>query len=317
MLELHVRLQELVGPDDEVERPGGEPGERRLDLLRRAEARELRDLHRQLGEAIAEHLEVLLGEERGRDEHRDLLAVGERDERRAERDLGLAEADVAADEAVHRPARDEVRDDGVDRRLLVGRLLEREAVRERLVVVRRERERVTLAGRALRVEVEELGRRVVRLARCALLRLLPLAAAELVERRGLRRRAAVAADQVEVRHRHIELRVVRVDELQELGRALAQVHGDEAEVAADPVLLVDDGVAGAHLGQVAQHRVDVRSPGAVAAAAANDARIELGLGDERELRRRPDEAGLHRRCAERDGGVAREELAEMLDMRQP
>ena len=48
---------------------------------------------------------MLLGEQRRRHEHRDLLAVGERDERRAQRDLGLAEADVAADEAVHRLAR--------------------------------------------------------------------------------------------------------------------------------------------------------------------------------------------------------------------
>ena len=88
------------------------------------------------------------------------------------------------------------------------------------------------------------------------------------------------------------------------------------EIAADPVLLVDDRVAGAHLGEVAQHRVDVRPSRAVAAAAANDARVELGLGDERELRRRPHEAGVHRRRAERDGGVAREELAEIVDVRQ-
>ena len=64
----------------------------------------------------------------------------ERDERGAQRDLGLAEADVAADEAVHRPA-GETRsgDHRVDRRLLVRRLLEAEALGERLVVVRLER----------------------------------------------------------------------------------------------------------------------------------------------------------------------------------
>ena len=191
-----------------------------------------------------------------------------------------------------------------------------EAVGEGLVVVRRERERVALARRALRVEVQELGGGVVRLPRRALLRLLPLAAAELVQRRGLRRRAAVAADQVQVRDRHVELRVVRVDELQELGRAFAQVQRDEAEVAADAVLLVDDRIADAHLGQVAQHRVDVRSPRAVAPAAAHDARVELGLGDERELRRGPDEAGVHRRHAERDQRLAAEERAEVVDVRQ-
>jgi hypothetical protein len=51
---------------------------------------------------------VLLGEDRRRDEHERLLAVDGDRERRAHRDLGLAEADVAADEPVHRARRLEV-----------------------------------------------------------------------------------------------------------------------------------------------------------------------------------------------------------------
>ena len=136
---------------------------------------------------------------------------------------------------------------------------------------------MALARRALRVEVEELGGGVVRLPRRALLRLVPLAAAELVQRRGLGRRAAVAADQVQVGDRDVELRVVGVDELQEFGRALAEIHRDEAEIAADAVLLVDDRIADAHLGEVAQHRVDVRAARGVALAAAHDARRRARL----------------------------------------
>ena len=84
-------------------------------------------------------------------EHRHLLAVGDRDERRAQRDFGLAEADVAAHQAVHRLARRQVLDHRLDRRRLVGRLLEGEPFGERLVVVRLERERVALcAPRAAR-----------------------------------------------------------------------------------------------------------------------------------------------------------------------
>ena len=82
-------------------------------------------------------------------EHRHLLAVGDRDERRAQRDLGLAEADVAAHQPVHRLAGGHVVDHRLDRRRLVGRLLEAEAVGERLVVVLPERERVALARGAL------------------------------------------------------------------------------------------------------------------------------------------------------------------------
>ena len=135
-----------------------------------------------------------------------------------------------------------------------------EPLGEGLVVVHVELEGVTLARRALRVEVEELGGRVVRLARCALLRLVPLVAAELVQRRRLGRCAAVASDEMQVGDRNVELRIVGVEELQELRGAVAQVHRDEAEVAADAVLLVDDRVADADLGEVAQHRVDVRAP---------------------------------------------------------
>ena len=136
---------------------------------------------------------MLLGEQRGRHQHRDLLAVGDRDERGAQRDLGLAEADVAADQAVHRLAALQVLEHGVDRGRLVGRFLEREALAERLVVVVLQLERVALAQRALGVEREQLRRGVAHLLRRLVLRLVPLAAAELVQRRRLRRRAAVAA----------------------------------------------------------------------------------------------------------------------------
>ena len=187
VLELHVGLQELVRADHEIDPTVGEAFERRLDLLGRAEARQLGELDRPVGEAIGENLEVLFGQQRRRHEQHDLLAVGDRDERGAKRDLGLAEADVAADQPVHRAARGEVGDDRVDRRLLVGRLLEAEALGECFVVVLLERERVAVARRALRVQVEELGRGIVRLRGRLALRLLPLAAAELVQRRRIRR----------------------------------------------------------------------------------------------------------------------------------
>ena len=138
VLELDVRLQQLVRADDEVDAARREAFERRLRLLRGAEARQLGDAHREIGEAVGERLEMLLGEQRGRHQQRDLLAVGQRDERGAQRDLGLAEADVAAHEAIHRLARCHVVDHGLDRGRLVARFLEAEAFGERLVVVRLE-----------------------------------------------------------------------------------------------------------------------------------------------------------------------------------
>ena len=96
------------------------------DLLCRAEARQLGDPHRPVGEAVGEGLRVLLGQQRGRRQDRDLLAAHDRDERGAQRDLGLAEADVAAHQPVHRLAGRHVLDDVVDRLGLVGRLVEAE-----------------------------------------------------------------------------------------------------------------------------------------------------------------------------------------------
>ena len=295
VLELHVGLQELVRADHEVDAPGGEAFERRLHFLGAAEARQLGDAHREVGEAVREGLEVLFGQQRGGHQQRHLLAVRQRHVGGAQRHLRLAEAHVAADQAIHRAAGRHVVDHRLDRAGLVTGFLEAEAFGEGLVVVRLESERVALARGPLRVEVEQFRRGVVRLQRRLLLRLLPLPAAELVQRRGVRRGAAVAADEVEVRHRDVELGVVGVDELQELVGSVAQVERDEAEVAADAVLLVHHRIADAHLGEIAHHRVDVGALGRLARGAPHDAGIEFGLGDEGEAGVVPGESRRERR----------------------
>ena len=114
-------------------------------------------LHRPVGEAVGESLEVLLGEQRGGHQHRDLLAVHHRDEGGAQRDLGLAEADIAADQPVHRLAGLQVVDHRLDRGGLVGRFLETETGGEGLVVVRAELEGMALARGALRVQIQQFG----------------------------------------------------------------------------------------------------------------------------------------------------------------
>ena len=163
ILELDVGLEQLVRADHEVDPAVGQAFERGLDLLGRAEARQLRELDGPVGEAVGEDLEMLLGQKRRRHEQHDLLAVRDRDECGAKRDFGLAEADVAAHQPVHRAARGEIGDDRVDRRLLVGRLLEDEALGERFVVVLLERERMPVARSTLRVQVQQLRGGIVRL----------------------------------------------------------------------------------------------------------------------------------------------------------
>jgi hypothetical protein len=78
---------------------------------------------------------VLLGKERRRTEHCRLPAIGDGDERRAQRNLGLAEADIAAHQAIHRLSLRHVVAHRFDRGCLVGRFLEAEAIGERLEIM--------------------------------------------------------------------------------------------------------------------------------------------------------------------------------------
>jgi hypothetical protein len=101
-LELDVRLQELVRPDDDVDAARRQIAGDRTCLCRRQEARQHLDAHGIPLEAAAEGVEVLLRQHRRRHQHGDLFAVHHRGERGAHGDLGLAVPDVATDEPVHR-----------------------------------------------------------------------------------------------------------------------------------------------------------------------------------------------------------------------
>ncbi len=71
---------------------------------------------------------MLLGQDGRRHEDGDLLTPVDRLERRADRHLGFAIADVATDQAIHRPVLRHVFLDRIDRRKLVGRFLVGEAL---------------------------------------------------------------------------------------------------------------------------------------------------------------------------------------------
>ena len=89
-----------------------------------AEAAHHLDARRGVAHALGKGLVVLLGEDGGRHQHRRLFVVADRLEGRAHRDLGLAVADVAADQAVHGVGRFHIALDLGHRAQLVGRLLE-------------------------------------------------------------------------------------------------------------------------------------------------------------------------------------------------
>ena len=117
-----------VGADDAVDLAAGQSVDHPLGLLVRQEAAERLDADRVAGEAIGERVAVLRHEQRRRGEHGDLLAVLDRLERGADGDLGLAETDVAAQQAIHRVRPLHVDLDIVDGDALIGCLDEREAI---------------------------------------------------------------------------------------------------------------------------------------------------------------------------------------------
>ena len=106
-----------------------------------------------------------------------------------------------------------------------------------------EPKRVAFAGGALGVKIEKLRRGIVRALRSLALGAFPLAASQLVQRRSLGGRAAVTADEVQIRDGDVELRVVGVSEMQEFVRSVTEVERHESKIAADAVLLVDDRIA--------------------------------------------------------------------------
>ena len=179
ILEPHLLGQDAVRADHHVDGAVGQARERSRGPPCRSGTRERLDLHRESGEPLVERLEVLLDEERGRHEHRDLLAVLDRLERGAHGDLGLAEADVAREQAVHRDRPLHVGLDLVDRLQLVGRLGVGERLLELALPGRVGAEGVALGGHAGGVELDELDGDVAHGAARLALRLRPVAAAHL------------------------------------------------------------------------------------------------------------------------------------------
>ena len=280
-----------------------------LTSLRRAESRDHLDSNGKVPEALAECVPVLFGEDRRRREHQRLLAVDRDRERRAHRDLRLAEADVAADEPVHRVRRLEVLLHRFDRRLLVGRL----AVRERRLEARDplvlEVERDPGARLTLRVQRDQLAGQLLHRLACARLEQLPRLAAELRQRGRLRVGADVARHLAELLVRDVQAVVAAEREQEVVARDAGDFLRLEAEELADAVILVDDVVAGAQVGERLQRAA------AEAALLRHATTEDLMVGQEDEPEVAPDEAAARGRDREQHLGLVGQRLARLEQAR--
>ena len=300
VLEVHILLDQLVRADDDIDFTLNQALQRFGRFLRTAKARQLGELHRPFGEAVGKILEVLFGKQRGRHQNGHLLAARNGHERGAQGDLRLAEAHIAADQAVHGFAVQHVLLHGLDRGRLIGRFFEGKTRREGLVIAWPDLEGMALASRPLGIKVEQFRRRIAHLGGRAPLGFLPLAAAQTVQGCGFRRRAAVAADEVQLRHRHVELVVVGVFQQHEFRGTVAQIEIEQTLIAADAVVRVHHRIAHLDLGQIAQHAFDGRAGFCVASARLADlGREQFVLGDDGDFFPRQVKARRQRRLGQK------------------
>ena len=250
VLKLDLLVKQLVRADDDIHRPCLQLLQQ-LGLFRAGfVAGEQLDGHRMPLKALQGGQVVLAREHGGRHEDGRLLAREHALHHRAQRDLGLAEAHVAAQQAVHRAVGLHIHLDLRDAAQLVLGLLIGEGVLKLALprIVRGEGEALDLG--ALGVKLDQalgqfLGGRLG-----ARLGARPVRTAQLVQPHALGLAAAdVFGDQVERGRGHIQEIRARERDLDEI--ALRAVHGHalHAYKAADAVVLMHHEVARGQVGE--------------------------------------------------------------------
>jgi hypothetical protein len=250
VLEANGFAQDRVGADDDVDCAFSGAFLHLAGLRRADHARELADADRQAGEAIAEVLGMLAREQGRRCDDHGLLAVDRGGERGAQRDLGLAETDVAADEPVHRPSGGQIVERRLNRALLVRRLLVGKAGAEFVVEALRNGEARRGVHHPLGGDTDELAGHFAHALLEPRLARLPARAPEPVELAGFR---AVARQQFEVFDRQEEpvtAGVVNLEAVVRRARGLDRLKADEAP---DAMVDMNDEVAGGERARLRQH----------------------------------------------------------------
>ena len=263
------------------------------------EPRQQPDLDRKGREPLRERGVVLRGEDGRRDEDRDLLAVLDRLERGAQRDLGLAVADVADDQPVHRASQLHVGLDLGRGTQLVDGLLVRERRLHLGLPWRVATEGVSLGVGARGVQREELLGEVVDRLADALLGTQPFRAAQLGQCRALATR--VAGDPADLLDRHEDPVAAGERQLEVVAILAGAAAPQHLLVASDAMVDVDDEVARREsLEDVARDDPTerLRPPDA-------DGPEQLAVGDEGEAVRAADEAAVEAAFDEGDGARRR------------
>lgn len=174
-VEGNVLGQKLVCADNDIDGAIFHALDGLVDLFLGTEAGQFRYTDRHVCKPVAEGLCMLFGQQGCRRQQGNLFAPHDGDKGRPQGDFSFAEADVTANQPVHRLVGRHVFHDGSDGGSLIGRFLETETVGESFVIVFRQRERESLAHGTSGVQIQQLGGCIVNLLGSFLLGFFPLA----------------------------------------------------------------------------------------------------------------------------------------------
>ena len=179
--ELDGLAEQRMGTDDDVDLAFCDFLLHPRQLGRRDQPRGLRDVHGKTAESLREGFGVLAREQRGRHDHRNLLAVHRGHESRAQRDFGLAETHVTANQSIHRSAGAQFAEHVVDGGLLILGLLVGKTCTEFIIEAVPDRQLRRFPQLPLGRDLDQLVGNVADAALHARLARLPGTAAEPVE----------------------------------------------------------------------------------------------------------------------------------------
>ena len=278
--------------DKHVNRALGKCLERALLLRRRAEAAEHLDLKAKRSKALKERLVVLLGKNGRGAEHHDLAAGVHALKRRTQSDLGLAEAHVAAQQAVHGLGRLHVGLNVGDGLQLVACLVVREALLHLDLLGRIGRTGDTGNRRAARIQIDQVKRQFFGILARLIGGTRPVGGVEPGQARLVAVGANIARDAVDLLERHVEL--VAVGIFQQKVVALLAAHFLARDLAKER-----DAVSGVHhvVARLKRER-DLRNVHLAAAARAVGVHAGVEVGD-----REHGQVGIGHHHALRQSGI--------------
>ncbi len=196
--------------DEHVDRALGKRLKRALLLRRGAEAAEHFDLEAKRGKALKERLIVLLGQNGRGAEHHDLAAGVHALKRRAQGNLGLAKAHVAAQQAVHGLGRFHVGLDVGNGLQLVARLVVGETLLHLDLLGRVGRAGDTGNRRSARIQVDQVKRQLFGVLARLVGGARPVGGVEPGQARLVAVGTNVARNAVDLLQRHVELVAVGI-----------------------------------------------------------------------------------------------------------